>query len=115
MRCTESSSTNIPVTCILPLTHANLLCMPQASESLELVFREQYGRMIASLMGLSGSFDQAEESLQEAFTTAAANWEENGIPRNPAAWLTTVAHRKLLDLVRREKPMTVKQPRHGGE
>jgi len=84
--------------------------MPQASESLELVFREQYGRMIASLIRLSGSFDLAEESLQEAFTTAAANWEENGIPRNPAAWLTTVAHRKLLDLVRREKTRTDKQP-----
>jgi RNA polymerase sigma-70 factor (ECF subfamily) len=84
--------------------------MPRASEILEQVFREEYGRIIATLIRLSGSFDLAEESLQEAFASAAANWEKHGAPRNPGAWLTTVAHRKLLDAVRRERTRAEKQP-----
>lgn len=81
----------------------------QASKTLEQVFREEYGRIIATLIRLSGSFDLAEESLQEAFASAAAIWERDGAPRNPGAWLTTVAHRKLLDALRREKTKTDKQ------
>src|SRR3989442_12717642 len=84
--------------------------MPQASETLDQVFREEYGRIIATLIRISGSFDLAEESLQEAFASAAAKWEREGTPRNPGAWLTTVAHRKLLDAVRREKTKAEKQP-----
>ena len=84
--------------------------MPPASETLEQVFREEYGRIIATLIRISGSFDLAEESLQEAFASAAANWDREGTPRNPGAWLTTVAHRKLLDAVRREKTKAEKQP-----
>lgn len=84
--------------------------MAQASETLERVFREEYGRIIATLIRLSGSFDLAEESLQDAFASAAANWQRDGVPRNPGAWLTTVAHRKLLDAVRREQTRTRKQP-----
>src|SRR5262245_10504640 len=84
--------------------------MPHANETLELVFREEYGRIIASLIRLSGSFDLAEESLQEAFATAVKNWDEQGTPRNPGAWLTTVAHRKLVDAIRREQTKNEKQP-----
>jgi len=82
--------------------------MPSAREILERVFREEYGLIIASLIRRSGSFDLAEESLQEAFSSALANWEDEGTPKNPAAWLTTVAHRKLLDMLRREKTKTEK-------
>ena len=81
----------------------------QASETLEQVFREEYGRIISTLIRTSGSFDLAEEALQEAFTSAASTWERDGAPRNPGAWLTTVAHRKLLDAVRRDKTRTDKQ------
>jgi len=84
--------------------------MSQAGETLEQVFRAEYGRIISTLIRLSGSFDLAEDSLQEAFASAAANWETNGTPRNPGAWLTTVAHRKLLDSIRREKTKTEKEP-----
>lgn len=77
--------------------------------TLEQVFREEYGRIISTLIRASGSFDLAEEALQEAFTSAASVWERNGAPRNPGAWLTTVAHRKLLDAVRRDKTRTEKQ------
>lgn len=84
--------------------------MPLAYETLERVFREEYGRIIATLIHLSGSFDLAEEALQEAFISAAATWEPQSPPKNPGAWLTTVAHRKLLDAVRREKTRSDKQP-----
>jgi len=84
--------------------------MPQAGETLEQVFREEYGRITAGLIRVSGSFDLAEEALQEAFAAAASNWEQEGTPQNPGAWLTTVAHRKLLDAVRREKTRSDKQP-----
>jgi RNA polymerase sigma-70 factor (ECF subfamily) len=89
---------------------ANLASMGQAGETLEHTFREEYGRIIATLIRLSGSFDLAEESLQEAFASAARRWDRDGIPRNPGAWLTTVAHRKLLDSVRRERTRSEKQP-----
>src|SRR6476659_228253 len=84
--------------------------MSQASTTLEKVFREEYGRLIATLIGQSGSFDLAEEALNEAFVAAVDSWERDGPPRNPGAWLTTVAHRKLLDAVRREKIKSEKQP-----
>ena len=80
-----------------------------ASETLEQVFREEYGRIIATLIRHSGSFDLAEEALHEAFLAAAASWERDGPPRNPGAWLTTVAQRKLLDAYRRDKTRADKQ------
>ena len=83
--------------------------MTQASDTLEQVFREEYGRIIATLIRQSGSFDLAEEALNEAFVSAAASWERDGPPRNAGAWLTTVAHRKLLDALRRDKTRAEKQ------
>jgi RNA polymerase sigma-70 factor, ECF subfamily len=86
-----------------------LACMSQARETLEKVFREEYGRVIATLIRISGSFDLAEEALQEAFASAASKWELEGPPNNPGAWLTTVAHRRLLDAIRRDRTRTDKQ------
>jgi len=83
--------------------------MPLAYETLERVYREEYGRIIATLIRLAHSFDLAEEALQEAFISAAASWEQKSPPNNPGAWLTTVAHRKLLDALRREKTKSDKQ------
>jgi RNA polymerase sigma-70 factor, ECF subfamily len=83
--------------------------MPHAYETIERVFHEEYGRIIATLIRLTGSFDRAEEALQEAFTSASATWHTDGVPRNPGAWLTTVAHRKLVDSIRREKTREAKQ------
>jgi RNA polymerase sigma-70 factor (ECF subfamily) len=80
-----------------------------ASETLERVFREEYGRIVATLIRQSGSFDLAEEALHEAFVAAASSWERDGPPRNPGAWLTTVAQRKLLDAFRRDKTRADKQ------
>ena len=97
-----------------PTLHAGgecvtLACMSQARETLEQVFREEYGRIIATLIRISGSFDLAEEALQEAFISAALKWEFEGAPNNPGAWLTTVAHRRQLDAIRRDRTRTNKQ------
>lgn len=78
-------------------------------ETLAQVFREEYGRIIATLIRISRSFDLAEEALQEAFIAAVSKWELEGSPDNPGAWLTTVAHRKLLDALRRERTRTDKE------
>jgi RNA polymerase sigma-70 factor (ECF subfamily) len=83
--------------------------MSQLAETLAQVFREEYGRIIATLIRISGSFDLAEEALQEAFASAVTNWAKQGPPQNPGAWLTTVAHRKLVDAVRREQTRSDKE------
>jgi RNA polymerase sigma-70 factor, ECF subfamily len=69
----------------------------------ESVFRQESGRIISSLIRISGSFDRAEEAMQESFASALASWPVKGIPDNPAAWIVTAAHRKLIDAVRRER------------
>src|SRR5712672_3032920 len=86
--------------------------MPQPAEvcaSVEAVFRREHGRIIASLIRLCGSFDRAEEAMQEAFAGALRYWAERGVPDNPAAWITTAAHRKLIDAGRRERTRREKQ------
>jgi len=83
--------------------------MADARTAAETVFREQSGRIIAHLIRVSGSFDLAEEAVQEAFAAALARWPETGIPNNPAAWITTAAHRKLIDAVRRDRTRQEKQ------
>src|SRR5437660_7631950 len=75
----------------------------------ESVFREESGRIIATLIRLAGSFDRAEDALQEAFTSALATWPRTGIPTNPAAWLMTTAQRKLIDHGRRERTQREKE------
>jgi RNA polymerase sigma-70 factor (ECF subfamily) len=75
----------------------------------ESVFRLEHGRIIAGLIRLCGSFDRAEEAMQEALTAALAHWPDRGIPQNPAAWIMTAAHRKLIDMARRERTRSEKQ------
>src|SRR6202000_619078 len=83
--------------------------MADAKSAAESVFRQQSGRIIATLIRISGSFDLAEEALQEAFTSAIARWPESGVPDNPAAWITTAAHRRLIDALRRERQRREKE------
>jgi RNA polymerase sigma-70 factor (ECF subfamily) len=80
-----------------------------ARAAAESVFREEHGRIIATLIRISGSFDRAEEAMQEAFASALASWADRGIPQNPAAWITAAAHRKLIDQSRRERTRRDKQ------
>jgi RNA polymerase sigma-70 factor, ECF subfamily len=77
--------------------------MDDARAAAESVFRRESGRIIASLIRISGSFDRAEEAMQEAFTSALAAWPASGLPENPAAWIMAAAHRKLIDAARREQ------------
>ena len=75
----------------------------------EAVFRAESGRILATLIRISGSFDRAEEAMQEAFAAALVAWPEKGVPRNPAAWIIAAAHRKLIDQSRREKTKREKE------
>ena len=77
--------------------------------TIESVFRTESGRIIATLIRISGSFDLAEEAMQEAFAAAVAHWPARGVPENPGAWITSVAHRKLVDHSRRERTRREKQ------
>jgi RNA polymerase sigma-70 factor (ECF subfamily) len=83
--------------------------MQDAGASAEAVFRREHGRIIASLIRLSGSFDRAEEAMQEALAAALAHWPRRGVPANPAAWIMTAAHRKLIDMARRERTRSEKR------
>ena len=59
--------------------------------------------MLASLIGLLGSFDLAEEAAQEAFAIAAERWPREGQPDNPRAWLVTTARNRAIDRIRRDR------------
>jgi RNA polymerase sigma-70 factor (ECF subfamily) len=83
--------------------------MTEARAAAEAVFREERGRILATLIRLSGSFDRAEEALQEALAAALEDWPSAGVPRSPAAWITTAAHRRLIDAARREVTRREKQ------
>src|SRR5438067_7089188 len=75
----------------------------------ERVFREDYGRVLATLIRVFGDFDIAEDALQEAFLVAVDRWPVDGFPTNPAGWLTVTARRKALDRLRRDQTLAEKQ------
>src|SRR4051794_24862901 len=77
-------------------------------EILDQVFRDEWGRVVASLIGLLGDFDLAEEAAQEAFAIAAARWERDGPPDDPFAWLMTTARNRAIDRVRRDRTLAAK-------
>jgi RNA polymerase sigma-70 factor (ECF subfamily) len=76
--------------------------------TLEQVFRDQWGRVLAALIGFLGDFDLAEEAAQEAFAIAAARWPSDGIPDNPGAWLVTTARNRAIDRIRRDRTLATK-------
>jgi RNA polymerase sigma-70 factor, ECF subfamily len=65
-------------------------------------FRDEWGQVVATLIGLTGDWDLAEECAQDAFASALERWRRDGIPRRPGAWLTTVARNRATDRLRRE-------------
>ena len=68
---------------------------------IEVTFREEYGRVIATLISQLGDFALAEDALQDALVNALERWPSDGVPRNPGAWLTAVAKRRAIDRLRR--------------
>ncbi|MBE1592242.1 RNA polymerase sigma factor [Nonomuraea angiospora] len=75
---------------------------------LEEVFRDEWGRVLASLVGFLGDFDRAEEAAQEAFAIAAERWPASGVPDTPGAWLVTTARNWAIDRIRRERTLAQK-------
>jgi len=76
--------------------------------AVEQVFREEYGRLIASLVRRFGDIDIAEEAASEALVVALEKWPESGVPPNPGGWLTTTAANRAIDRLRREKQRDAK-------
>jgi RNA polymerase sigma-70 factor, ECF subfamily len=75
---------------------------------LEQVFREEWGRVLAGLIGFLRDFDLAEEAAQEAFAIAAERWPRDGTPANPRAWLVTTARNRAIDRIRRDRTLAAK-------
>jgi RNA polymerase sigma-70 factor (ECF subfamily) len=75
---------------------------------LERVFRDDWGRVLASLVGYLGDIELAEEAAQDAFATAAARWPRDGVPANPTAWLIATARNRAVDRIRRERTLAAK-------
>jgi RNA polymerase sigma-70 factor (ECF subfamily) len=72
------------------------------------VFRDQWGRVLAALIGFLGDFDLAEEATQEAFAIAAERWPRDGVPANPGAWLVTTARNRAINRIRRDRTLAAK-------
>ncbi len=77
--------------------------MKNTRQVVEEAFREESGRIVATLIRRIGDFDVAEEAMQEAFAVALVRWPSDGVPENPAAWITTTARRKAIDRLRRDR------------
>jgi RNA polymerase sigma-70 factor, ECF subfamily len=75
---------------------------------LEQTFRDEWGRVLAGLIGFLGDFDLAEEAAQEAFAVAAERWPRDGTPDNPRAWLVTTARNRAIDRIRRDRTLLAK-------
>ena len=73
-----------------------------AASAVEAVYRSDWGRIVAALIGLVGDFDLAEESAQEAFTAAVDQWKISGVPEFPRAWIIQTARHKAIDRIRRK-------------
>jgi RNA polymerase sigma-70 factor (ECF subfamily) len=94
-----------------------------ANTTVDEVYRRDWGRIVATLIGTFGDFDLAEEAAQEAFAAAVNQWRTDGIPDSPAAWIIQTARHKAIDRLRRrtrfqekiesyayELPTTTEQP-----
>jgi len=70
---------------------------------IEKTFREEHGRVLATLISQLGDFMLAEDALQDALVNALERWKVDDVPRNPGAWLVTVAKRRAIDRLRRSR------------
>jgi RNA polymerase sigma-70 factor (ECF subfamily) len=83
--------------------------MNETHQTIERTFKEESGRVMAALIGMLRDFDLAEDVVQEAFAVALEHWPLDGAPRQPGAWILTVARRKAIDRLRREATLARKQ------
>jgi len=82
--------------------------MPYAHLVVERTFRQESGRVLAALIAALGDFDLAQDVLQDAFIVALERWPKEGLPNNPAAWITTTARHKAIDRLRRDSTLARK-------
>ncbi len=82
--------------------------MSGSAAAIERIFREEHGRVVASLVRRFGDLDVAEDAASEALLVALERWPVDGVPPNPGGWLTTTAGRKALDRLRREQQRDAK-------
>lgn len=75
---------------------------PEIRAAVADAFRQEWGRVVATLIRTTGDWDVAEECAQEAFARALETWPRDGVPRRPGAWLTTTARNRALDRLRRK-------------
>jgi RNA polymerase sigma-70 factor, ECF subfamily len=76
--------------------------------ALEQAFRDEWGRVLAALIGFLGDFELAEEAAQEAFAIAAERWPRDGVPRSPGGWLVTTARNRAINRIRRDRTLAAK-------
>ena len=84
-----------------------------ATTAVEEVYRSDWGRIVATLIGLVGDFDLAEEAAQEAFTAAVDQWRVSGVPEFPRAWIIQTARHKAIDRIRRQANLAQKMESQG--
>src|ERR1700689_1234027 len=82
--------------------HRTDLPMDNTAAGIERFYREEFGRILATLIRVLGDFDLAEDAAQDAFASAVEQWPRDGLPENPRAWIIGVARHKAIDRLRKQ-------------
>ncbi|MGE0128805.1 MAG: RNA polymerase sigma factor [Blastocatellales bacterium] len=90
------------------LPHSKPGVNPSVNEAIDALYRSDWGKIVAALIKLVGDFDVAEEAAQEAFTIAVNQWQADGIPEFPRAWIIQTARYKAIDRIRRRTRLAEK-------
>ena len=77
--------------------------MTRVTDVVAATHRSDWGRIVAGLIRLTGDWTVAEDATQDAFAAALARWPSDGVPDRPAAWLTTVARNRAIDILRAQR------------
>jgi RNA polymerase sigma-70 factor, ECF subfamily len=70
--------------------------------AVDAAYRDEWGQVVATLIGLTGDWDLAQDCAQDAFAAALVTWGRDGVPARPGAWLTTTARNRATDRLRRD-------------
>ncbi|MCG8416834.1 MAG: RNA polymerase sigma factor [Proteobacteria bacterium] len=84
--------------------------MQTPQRAVERVFNTESSKVLASLIRVVGDFQSAEDAMHDAFVAALRRWPDEGVPKNPGAWIMTTARRKAIDRLRRQKSARDKEP-----
>ncbi|RZS30361.1 RNA polymerase sigma-70 factor (ECF subfamily) [Herbihabitans rhizosphaerae] len=76
--------------------------------AVDAAYRDEWGQVVATLIGLTGNWDLAEDCVQDAFAAALTTWARDGVPARPGAWLTTAARHRAIDRLRRDTTAAAK-------